>query len=93
MRSPGREAAIQGVLLGYKQTWAFAFGKFMTDGVWWFFLFWLPAICKAQSRNCDGELLLPCPLAVLYSMPPRSIGGGYFPAVFMNRDGILTQAG
>ena len=35
-------------LLGYKQTWAFAFGKFMTDGVWWFFLFWLPAYLKAQ---------------------------------------------
>ena len=33
-------------LLGYKQTWAFAFGKFMTDGVWWFFLFWLPAYLK-----------------------------------------------
>ena len=27
----------------YKQTWAFAFGKFMTDGVWWFFLFWTPS--------------------------------------------------
>ena len=27
----------------YKQTWAFVFGKFMTDGVWWFFLFWTPA--------------------------------------------------
>ncbi|MFL5787551.1 MAG: MFS transporter [Flavisolibacter sp.] len=27
----------------YKQTWAFAFGKFMTDGVWWFYLFWTPA--------------------------------------------------
>ncbi len=26
-----------------KQTWAFAFGKFMTDGVWWFYLFWTPA--------------------------------------------------
>src|SRR5690606_32964944 len=27
----------------YRQTWAFAVGKFMTDGVWWFFLFWTPA--------------------------------------------------
>src|SRR6187401_2538488 len=35
-------------LLGYKQTWAFVFGKFMTDGVWWFFLFWLPAFLKAK---------------------------------------------
>ena len=35
-------------LLGYKQTWAFVFGKFMTDGVWWFFLF-----CKiCYDRNC-----------------------------------------
>ncbi|NGM90737.1 MFS transporter, partial [Parapusillimonas sp. SGNA-6] len=30
-------------LLQYKQTWAFAVGKFMTDGVWWFYLFWIPA--------------------------------------------------
>jgi ACS family hexuronate transporter-like MFS transporter len=35
-------------LLGYRQTWAFAFGKFMTDGVWWFFLFWLPKYMSAQ---------------------------------------------
>ena len=35
-------------LLKFKQTWAFSFGKFMTDGVWWFYLFWLPAFLKAQ---------------------------------------------
>lgn len=34
--------------LKFKQTWAFAFGKFMTDGVWWFFLFWTPAYLKKQ---------------------------------------------
>lgn len=32
----------------YKQTWAFAFGKFMTDGVWWFFLFWTPSYLFTQ---------------------------------------------
>ena len=32
----------------YKQTWAFAFGKFMTDGVWWFFLFWTPSYLNTQ---------------------------------------------
>ena len=37
-------------LLTYRQTWAFAFGKFMTDGVWWFFLFWLPTYLSAQSK-------------------------------------------
>lgn len=35
-------------LLKYRQTWAFAVGKFLTDGVWWFFLFWLPAYLKDQ---------------------------------------------
>lgn len=29
-------------MLGYKQTWAFAIGKFMTDPIWWFYLTWLP---------------------------------------------------
>ena len=35
-------------LLGYKQTWAVALGKFLTDPVWWFYLFWLPAFLKEQ---------------------------------------------
>ena len=69
-------------LLGYRQTWAFVAGKFMTDGVWWFFLFWLPAYLKAQFGMEGTTVALP--LAVLYSMTTvGSIGGGYFPAVFM----------
>src|SRR4030095_13560628 len=35
-------------LLRFKQTWAFFLGKFLTDPVWWFYLFWLPAFLKAQ---------------------------------------------
>jgi MFS transporter, ACS family, hexuronate transporter len=71
-------------LLGYKQTWAFAFGKFMTDGVWWFFLFWLPAYLKAQYGMTKTEIMLP--LAVLYSMTMvGSIGGGWFPVYFMKK--------
>jgi ACS family hexuronate transporter-like MFS transporter len=64
-------------LLGFRQTWAFAFGKFMTDGVWWFFLFWLPAYLKAQYGIVGTDVQLP--LTVLYSMTMfGSIGGGYF---------------
>ncbi len=71
-------------LLGFKQTWAFAFGKFMTDGVWWFFLFWLPAYLKAQYGIVGTDVQLP--LAVLYSMTMfGSIGGGYFPTYFINK--------
>ncbi|KAA6310050.1 Hexuronate transporter, partial [termite gut metagenome] len=44
----------------YKQTWAFAFGKFMTDGVWWFYLFWTPAYLSAvyglKSSNPQAQI-------------------------------------
>jgi ACS family hexuronate transporter-like MFS transporter len=71
-------------LLGYRQTWAFAFGKFMTDGVWWFFLFWLPAYLKDQYNVTGTEIMLP--LTVLYSMTMfGSIGGGYFPMYFIKK--------
>lgn len=71
-------------LLGYRQTWAFVAGKFLTDGVWWFFLFWLPKYLEAQYGLQKTEIMLP--LAVLYSMTMfGSIGGGAFPMVFINR--------
>lgn len=71
-------------LLGYRQTWSFVFGKFMTDGVWWFFLFWLPKYLSAQYGMGKEDIVLP--LAVLYSMTMvGSIGGGWFPAYFMKR--------
>lgn len=71
-------------LLTYRQTWSFVFGKFMTDGVWWFFLFWLPAYLKAEFGLENTAIALP--LAVLYSMTMvGSIGGGWFPAYFINK--------
>lgn len=71
-------------LLAYKQTWAFTFGKFMTDGVWWFFLFWLPAYLKDQYGISSTGMMIP--LAVLYSMTMfGSIGGGWFPMYFIRK--------
>lgn len=71
-------------LLGYRQTWSFVAGKFLTDGVWWFFLFWLPAYLYAQYGMEGTEIMLP--LAVLYSMTMfGSIGGGWFPTYFINK--------
>ena len=71
-------------LLGYKQTWSFFFGKFFTDGVWWFFLFWLPAYLKAKYNMEGTEIMLP--LAVLYTLTMvGSIGGGWFPSYFINK--------
>lgn len=71
-------------LLSYRQTWAFASGKFLTDGVWWFYLFWLPKYLEAQFGLHKTEIMVP--LAVLYSMTMvGSIGGGWFPTYFMNK--------
>ncbi len=71
-------------LLGYKQTWSFAFGKFMTDGVWWFFLFWLPAYLKDQYHMTTTQMAFP--IAVLYTMTMvGSIGGGWFPMHFIRK--------
>jgi ACS family hexuronate transporter-like MFS transporter len=71
-------------LLGYNQTWAFAVGKFLTDGVWWFFLFWLPAYLKDQYHMTGTQIILP--LTVLYSLTMfGSIGGGWFPIYFIKK--------
>ena len=71
-------------LLGFNQTWAFVVGKFLTDGVWWFYLFWLPGFLKDQY-SMDGTAIM-LPLAVLYSITMiGSIGGGWFPIYFINK--------
>ncbi|MCE5346646.1 MAG: MFS transporter [Bacteroidales bacterium] len=71
-------------LLKYKQTWAFSFGKFMTDGVWWFYLFWLPAYLKAQYGMTGTQVAFP--LAILYTLSTvGSICGGWFPMYFIKK--------
>ncbi len=67
----------------YKQTWAFAFGKFMTDGVWWFYLFWTPAYLKDIYKMDATESALP--LFVLYMITLLSIIGGWLPTYFVDK--------
>jgi ACS family hexuronate transporter-like MFS transporter len=38
-------------LLGFRQTWAFLLGKFLTDPIWWFYLFWLPAYLGGENAR------------------------------------------
>lgn len=80
-----------GQALKFKQTWAFAFGKFMTDGVWWFFLFWTPAYLKAEYGMLPSEVALP--IGVLYTITVfGSVFGGKFPTYFINK-GMNPYAG
>jgi len=75
----------------FKQTWAFAFGKFMTDGVWWFFLFWTPAYLKAEYGMLPDEIAFP--IGVLYTITVfGSVFGGKFPTYFINK-GMNPYAG
>jgi ACS family hexuronate transporter-like MFS transporter len=56
----------------------------MTDGVWWFYLFWLPKYLEVQFGLMKTNIMLP--LAVLYSMTMLgSIGGGWLPSYFINK--------
>jgi ACS family hexuronate transporter-like MFS transporter len=73
-------------LLTYKQTWAFAVGKFLSDGVWWFFLFWLPAFLISEYKLVGMEVSIP--VAVVYLMAGvGSVAGGWLPMWLMNTKG------
>lgn len=71
-------------LLTYRQTWAFFLGKLMTDPVWWFFLFWLPAFLKEQYGLKGTEVSIP--IALVYTMTTfGSIFGGWLPKYFIEK--------
>ncbi len=69
-------------LLTYKQTWAFALGKFLTDPVWWFYLFWTPDFLEKQYGLTKTQIALP--IALAYTMATfGSIIGGWLPMYFI----------
>lgn len=72
-------------LFTYRQTWAIIAGKFMTDGVWWFILFWTPAYLKSQFDINPSDTLGMVLIFVLYLITMLSILGGKLPTVFINR--------
>src|SRR4029450_8567237 len=80
-----------GKLLQYKQTWAFAIGKFLTDGVWWFYLFWLPSFLKAQFGLTKEDVSMP--VAVVYIIASvGSIFGGWLPMYFIKKGWPVFKA-
>jgi MFS transporter, ACS family, hexuronate transporter len=76
-------------LLKYRQTWAFMAGKFLTDPIWWFYLFWLPKFLYKTYGLSLTDLGLP--LIVIYMMiSVGSIGGGWMSS-FMIRRGTAVM--
>jgi ACS family hexuronate transporter-like MFS transporter len=71
-------------LLTFKQTWAFAIGKFLTDPIWWFYLFWLPDFLIKQYGLAKEGVALPTALVYIIASF-GSIFGGYLPMKFINK--------
>ncbi|MBQ0114397.1 MAG: MFS transporter [Bacteroidales bacterium] len=75
-------------LFGKRQTWGIFLAKFITDGVWWFFLFWTPAyisdVYGFTSDHPTAQMLI----FVLYAITMLSIYGGKVPTIIMNRTGL-----
>jgi ACS family hexuronate transporter-like MFS transporter len=71
-------------LLKHRGAWAFLFGKFLTDPVWWFYLYWLPGFLNT-TYGLDLTHLGPPLIAVYVSADIGSIGGGWLPTLFLRR--------
>jgi ACS family hexuronate transporter-like MFS transporter len=78
-------------LLGFRQTWVFIAGKVLTDPIWWFFLFWLPAYFADTFKiNLSKPSL---ELAVIYTATTfGSIGGGYLSSTLIKRGWLVLKA-
>lgn len=78
----------------FRQTWAFIFGKFFTDGVWWFFLFWAPSYFSNQFNAPATSALGQGLIFTLYAIVTVvSIIGGYLPKIFVEKKGMHPYKG
>ena len=78
-------------LLQFKQTWAYVLGKFLTDPIWWFYLFWLPAFLKAQYHLAGTASAIP--IALVYTLTTiGSIGGGWLPMYLIKKGWPVFKA-
>ncbi len=78
-------------LLGYRETWAYAIGKFLIDPIWWMFLFWLPDFL-GKRHGLDLKTFGP-PLVVIYLLSDvGSVGGGWLSSRFMKMGWSINRA-
>ena len=78
-------------LLRHRQTWAFAIGKFLTDPIWWFYLYWLPKFLDARYGIKLANIT--APLIVIYLLADGgSVFGGWLSGAFMKRGWSVNAA-
>jgi MFS transporter, ACS family, hexuronate transporter len=78
-------------LLGYRQAWGFVLGKFLTDPVWWFYLFWMPSYFSSRFSLNLSHIGLP--LVTIYVLSTvGSVCGGWLPRGYVRIGMDLRQA-
>ena len=78
-------------LLPHRQTWAFIMGKFLTDPVWWFYLFWMPSYLHSEHGLSLTQL--GPPLVVIYVMADGgSVAGGWLSSRLLKRGWTANRA-
>ncbi len=77
----------------FKQTWSYVLGKFMTDGVWWFYLFWTPAYLSSVYDMKSSDLESQIAIFVLYAITLLAIFGGWLPTYFVDKKGMEPYSG
>ncbi|MBI5942342.1 MAG: MFS transporter [Caulobacterales bacterium] len=81
------------VVLGKKETWAYAIGKFLIDPVWWMLLFWLPDFFNKTFELKTTDILYMTALAVVYLISDvGSVGGGWMSSRFMKMGWSINRA-
>lgn len=78
-------------LLPHRQTWAFAVGKFMTDPIWWVYLFWLPSFLNDKYGIDLKSVALP--LIIVYLIADvGSVAGGWLSSSLIQRGWTINRA-
>jgi len=78
-------------IVGVRQAWAFAIGKFLTDPVWWFYLYWIPKFLN-EKHGLTLSTLGP-PLIVIYVVADvGSIGGGWLSSRLIRNGWSVNRA-
>jgi len=88
--NPG-EAATIWQIIGTRKVWAIAIGKFLTDPIWWFFLYWLPKFLHATYGLNLDKIGLPLITAYLIA-DVGSIGGGWVSSKFLKMGWTINAA-
>lgn len=79
------------LILRRRETWAFALGKFLTDPIWWMFLFWLPDFLGKQ-HGLDLKTFGPPLIAIYLISDVGSVWGGWLSGRFMNRGWSINRS-